>query len=404
MTDITARHIVMVGPYDFPIRNAAAQLADATAAALIGAGHRVHIIGRRHGQEASDGVKSLESGATLELVGQTSTPGSLIQQLRTASAAASVARQSRGSIVIAYNASSVLLVCLLLVIPFCGGTLIGHSTEWHARPRLSARSLKPIIKRLDIALRMRLLHRMTAGLIVSSTYLASYYASKPSLVVPTLSTLQAKDIASEGTSRLIPRLIYAGIPFAVGTGQLEPKEMKDRLDLAIDALALLADRGLKFEFVVFGISAEQYLEAVPRHRRVVDDGENWLSFPGRVTPKELEREYSEADFSILVRDPVRTTLAGSPTKLTESILLGVIPIVSDVGDANLYVEHMVSGLLLPPDLLGISRILESAILLGVESRRSIRDGVLRSRNGLLPDAWSQRLASFIQQCADGQGP
>lgn len=110
---------------------------------------------------------------------------------------------------------------------------------------------------------------------------------------------------------------------------------KDSLKSMLMAFVGLEDEELsRIELHLCGIKEEQLKELVPLpvmtrlHKFAVIH--NWMRY------EELIALYQKMNFLVITRNVCRRTLANFPSKVPETMALGVIPIVSDVGDYTKY--------------------------------------------------------------------
>lgn len=99
------------------------------------------------------------------------------------------------------------------------------------------------------------------------------------------------------------------------------------LDLLIDALAILRERGMHFRALLIGDGAT--------HAEVVDRAQrkglaDWICFTGRVPHQEVDRLYSVIDLCAYPRRLTTATVAVSPLKPFEAMALRKTVLVSDV--------------------------------------------------------------------------
>ncbi len=231
--------------------------------------------------------------------------------------------------------------------------VISNTTEWYA-----SKSGKNIgfqfVKNLDTALRMKVVNNKVDGLIVTSSFLKDFYKGSEVVVVPSLS-----ESASESAIRLNPieakdsretiRFIYAGNPFSNGTRIKDRSIMKDRLDKAIGYFYRVFVEGYDFQFDIYGLTREQYLNSLPEDQSMLDALEGRIFFHGFVRSDVVCSAIRNADFTVLIRDVNRVTLAGFPTKIAESINLGIPVLTTRLGDMDKYVNEDKTGFFFRPD-------------------------------------------------------
>lgn len=215
--------------------------------------------------------------------------------------------------------------------------IISDCAEWYGRNEGTI--IFKFLKWVDTTLRMMVINKRVDGLIVVSKFLNAYYAKKKTIVIPTL-----VDGGERCELNLCDHeqkvLVYAGVPFRKGK-QLKNRELaKDRLDEAIFLLYQLYKRGVKFRFNIFGLTKEDYLIVLPNDKDMIDEMKDSIVFHGFVDNTEIKRNIQLADFSILLRDKNRMTMAGFPTKFTESIINGTPVITTRTSDLE---DYLIEG-------------------------------------------------------------
>jgi glycosyltransferase involved in cell wall biosynthesis len=135
---------------------------------------------------------------------------------------------------------------------------------------------------------------------------------------------------------------------------------QDVLAQVPEARLLVVGQGLRGE--------EKQLDALLARRGLAGH----VTFAGWVPPGDLPAHFAAADVAIFPYDDTLVNRAKCSVKLTELLAAGV-PVVADrVGQNAEYIEHLVSGLLVPP---GDSAAFASAVV------SLLRDAALRQRLG-----------------------
>ena len=219
-----------------------------------------------------------------------------------------------------------------------GIILINDVVDWLSVD--SGNILFKAIKGTDTYLEKALFNKRGDGLIAISSYLYDYYGEhyKSKIVIPPLvEKYQASEVVNE-----IPQIVYAGNPFRKGERVTNVHAIKDRLDLIITCLGALLFKGYKFDLHIIGMTDQEYLTAFPGHRDILNQSSN-IHFYGRLPMDETQRMIAKMDYSILLRDRTRATMAGFPTKVVESISLGVPVITTDTSDLKKYIQEGKTG-------------------------------------------------------------
>ena len=87
-----------------------------------------------------------------------------------------------------------------------------------------------------------------------------------------------------------------------------------------------------------------------------------IVFKGYCSSEVVQKAIEEASFSILIRNKTRSNMAGFPTKLAESIVLGTPVITTDVGDVSRYLTDGKECIIVNPEDLDYSINKIAAIL------------------------------------------
>ncbi len=258
------------------------------------------------------------------------------------------------SAIIVYQPQSLLIFRLLKWCRSRQIPLICDVAEWYDRGHVKGGRYG--YRALDSEFRMRKGHSLSDGVIAISTYLENYYSG---CGVPTVRLPNLVDVSEDkwtgrealptrtGQERL--RLVF------VGTAQ-----QKDYLVSAIRGLSLVGPE--KCEIVAVGPSQEELRMNLGSDSDLLEILHESLHFTGRLPHREALRELAQSDFSILLRPDAKFANAGFPTKLVESLAMGVPVICNLTGDIGLYVKDGYEGIVVSdcsPEAFaeGIRRIL-----------------------------------------------
>lgn len=289
-------------------------------------------------------------------------------------------------------ADGVVNICKKLKIP-----TVADSMDWLETN--TGNLLFDLIKQADITYEIKTVNRKVSGLICISEFLAEYYKQKgkKTLVIPPISPYAGMSLCMPERDH-IPTLVYAGIPCRLGKPLLNPSDAKDRLDVALELLYRIHKRSINFFFSVYGLTAEQYLVAFPHQELLVRELEraHKLVFFGRVSSKKVAEEVVKADFTLLLRDRNRVTMAGFPTKLSESICLGTPVITTDTSDVCKYICDGREAIILDIcDLRLAEDRLAAALSLPAEERIRRKNFCL-DNTAFVPESYSEQVKAFFE--------
>lgn len=234
------------------------------------------------------------------------------------------------SIVIAYNHPAVALRRLLKYNRKRGIKTLSDCTEWYVP---QGGQLFRIIKGWDINKRMYEVHTQLDGIISISKYLDDFYKSRGvnSLLLPPLVDIQERKWNVETSASEMISLLYAGSP--AGT--------KDRLDLMIDALDVVASKGKIFVFEIIGITEQQYRDVyLHGSKKAIPE---FVTFRGRIPHGEVIKRLKETDFQIFLREDHLANRAGFPTKFAETISAGTLVLTNASSNLGDYMKEGVNS-------------------------------------------------------------
>lgn len=195
-----------------------------------------------------------------------------------------------------------------------------------------------VAKTLDTYYQKAIANTHVDGVICISSYLEKYYKKHgmTTVVIPPLSDYISTE---EPRENLSPQIVYAGSPFRKKVEMKDLVALKDRVDKMIDILKILKDDHVDFKFYYYGLEKDNYLTAFPDKRETLDYlGEN-IEFCGFQDNAVVTEKIKQSDFTFLVRDVKKSTMAGFPTKVSESISYGTPVITTRTSDIELYLQE-----------------------------------------------------------------
>nr|WP_320059178.1 glycosyltransferase [uncultured Bacteroides sp.] len=333
--------ILYIGGFELPDKNAAAQRVVTNAKILKMLGYNVVFVGIDKSRKDKYDIKDTESivyGFTSYSIKYPKSLKDWRYYLSDISYLIELMKDVP-SVVIAYNYPALALFRLNSYCKKCNIPVIADCTEWY-EPQGSI--IFKTIKGLDTFFRMRVLHPKLDGMIAISEYLYNFYSLKMKNVIllpPLVDKKQEKwcELKSESNERNTVDLVYAG---SVGTGN------KDRLDLIIDALALVYKRtAVYFKFTILGLTLDQYCN-VYSVDGLPDNICDKISFKGRVSHIDALNTVCNSDFEIFLRDNNIANTAGFPTKFVESISCGT-PVLTNLStNLGVYLKNDFNGYIL----------------------------------------------------------
>ena len=205
-----------------------------------------------------------------------------------------------------------------------GISLIYDSTEWYNACEFRLGILAP--EYISNALIVRKMIKKPWKVIAISSFLEEHYKKKKIIVerVPAVMDIQSFPNREEYVPEGKIKVVYAGSP-----------GKKDALYLIVQGVSMLPDVVReKFEFKIIGATKEQYIEQNGEQ----DIPEN-ITFFGRLPRKRVIEELGDANFTTFLRDNnLRFVRAGFPSKLAESMSMGVPVITNLTSDLAMYLR------------------------------------------------------------------
>lgn len=310
------KHILYIGGFELPDKNAAAQRVLSNAKIFRKLGYEVLLRGITKSGDCTGMVDGF-------LYNSVCYPKGIFDWFSylTEINCKEIISQWQPSIIIAYNYPAIALEVLRKYCIKRNIQIIGDVTEWYS-------SGSNLFKWADTSYRMQIVNKRLDGLIVISRFLNNYYRDCKTIQLPPLVDLNdEKWLHKEMTIKDEKiSLVYVGSP---GAGS------KDRLDLIVD-FCINSNFSKKISLTVVGIKEEQYCAAFGKEK--IDN--NSVVFLGKIAHVEAIDILKSSDFQIFIRDNSRVNNAGFPTKFVESISCG-IPVITNL-TSNLQ-DYLVEG-------------------------------------------------------------
>jgi glycosyltransferase involved in cell wall biosynthesis len=355
--------VLYVGMFKLPDRDAAAIRVRGIADALNAAGYTVTFIDESYAGPVKAGPES----SVFQRIALAGMRG--VDYFLTASTyfkSIKAIDWGRLAAVICYPGSAALILRLMHYCRRYSVPLIIDCTEWYDPSHTIGGRFGPFAA--DSEFRMRWLHRRAGNVICISSFLAQYYGGEGCNVVriPPLVSMERGRYYSDFTAATEQApgrlsLAYAGRP-----------GRKELLSEIVAGVQASRQRGVDVSLQLVGITESESSVIMKRSGiRVRNcDGiicHGWL-------PREAALQIIAAsDFTVLLRPQKRFANAGFPSKLVESLSLGVPVIANATSDIAEYVRDGGNGYLLSEPSAGA---LEDAIVrasrLTIEQRKQMR--------------------------------
>lgn len=180
-------------------------------------------------------------------------------------------------------------------------------------------------------------------------------------------------------------------------------EWKDRVDAYIDVFEKVrkADTKRKFFVNFLGFQKQELVDVFPQeireeYKRKLDSLDPFIKYHGKMNNDDVQKVIEKSDFTILLRDSKTCNNAGFPTKVSESISLGVpvfANITSDIGD---YIKDKVNGIVVPEpsDIDGIAQRMIEVLNMEENELQSLRDGASKTE-GFYYESYAETFKSYF---------
>ena len=131
-------------------------------------------------------------------------------------------------------------------------------------------------------------------------------------------------------------IVFAGNP---------GRAKKELMHPILSAIRMLGDDAKRLHLDIYGANREQILYNIDADEELLNSVSENVSIHGRVPQHTVEQKFRDADFSIFIRPQRRSSNAGFPTKLAESMSVGTPVVTNDTGDISLYIKNGVNGII-----------------------------------------------------------
>lgn len=215
------------------------------------------------------------------------------------------------------------------LLPFCLKNdikLIVENCEWYDKSNYKFQYINPHYLRNQYMLKY--LFKKVSGFISISNFLDKRNLSlgKPSVRIPTIIDKNELDASFHSKGKKII-LSYCG----------NPGVSKELLYPIVDVMRNCNLLKNNIEFHIYGPTIDQFLKNTGVNKSSLK--EEYIIFHGKVPQQEMHVNFQNSDFIIFLRPYRRSSNAGFPTKLAESMIAGTPVIANDTGDIALYLNE-----------------------------------------------------------------
>lgn len=392
--------IVYLGNFELPDGDAAALRVRSNAAIFRALGYRVVLLGVTRQDRVGGSLVSLGTdGDGIEMFAMPYPAGTLDWMRRIVSTMPLDLIMDRAAIgnlamTICYNFPALAQWRISRKARKLGAAAAADITEWYARLRND--SIASVVKNVDTLARMHAVNARMDGLITVSPYLTNFYRRRrhtgPIVEVPTLMPHRAAaELPARRPDDAPARLFFAGSGFDPALAAKGTEGLKDRLDWVLALLAGAKSKGARFHLDIYGVTREDFLVIAPGCRDQVEELADMVTWHGRVANSALLEVLRAADFSIFMRRQTRVTIAGFPTKFSESISHGTPVITNAMPSLAPYMKAGKTGFVLDPAdhegaVAKLTEILSMPVTEIMEMKRYCRESKLFAQDRYVADA------------------
>lgn len=381
------KQIVYVGSYNFPMGDAVAKRVLGIGKVLVGAGYRVSFIGENGAVENGtiseekqyEGFRycSLHKPATSKEHYQYRADIKCVEKkLKKWAEEGEISAVLFCGTKCALFADQLVKLCKKMDIP-----TVADSMDWLEIH--TGNILFDLIKQMDITYELCYVNKKADGVIAISRYLSDYYSKRGmnTVVIPPVSPYERGDINPRANEKVT--LVYAGIPCRLGKPLKNRSDAKDRLDIAIDLAYEAFLAGCSFIFRIYGLTKDQYCTVFPEQQKIIRVlvAAGIVKFMGYAKENIVRDAVRSADFTVLLREKNRTSEAGFPTKISESITLGTPVITTETSDVATYLKGGIDGFFLNiADLYVAKNKFIEILQLEAEKRINMKRNVINNKS------------------------
>ena len=265
---------------------------------------------------------------------------------------------------------------------------------------------KYYIKARDIKVLNQSVLEQCDGIIAISSFLRDFvHRGCPKIIIPPLSVTQCEKEEIIRNADIIT-ISYASY---VSDKNRPVAEWKDRIDSMIDIFHQLRINYHHEDFLLkfIGFTKADLIDMLPfdlkeEYRKKINELGEQIVFLGQCENKTAQNEIQNSDYTILLRDSKTSTNAGFPTKVSESLSLGV-PVItnltSDIGD---YVINNVNGIVVPgpTSMEETIRIIDGAINEGNKKSLKLKENTI-NQSPFFYMNYVERMSSFLDKLIGG---
>lgn len=282
---------------------------------------------------------------------------------------------------------------LLRLLSYCKKRkipLILDVVEWYDPRHLPGGILGPFAVSNELA--MRYWAKKANGMFVISSYLQRYYdaAGCQTLRIPPIFTDAPSACGSTDDLGDALNLCYIGSP-----------GKKESMNAIFEGLRLLKEKGIAFTMHVVGLTVEEFSKDFDRKLVDAAGGNDSVKFYGRKENGDARNLLRSCDFLLLLRRDLRVTRAGFPSKVAESLRLGVPVIANLSSDMHEFLKDGENGFVAAaPTGVELAKAVAKAKSLSRTQLSEMKEKARKAaENSFSVAAHAARISNFLSEMA-----
>lgn len=210
--------------------------------------------------------------------------------------------------------------------------IILEQCEWFDSSSYTFKSLDPRYKTFEDNISNNF--KKVDGVIAISRLLYDYYRKLNVNVIRIPSILDVSNIPfNTSTNNSKIKLVYTG----------NSSKSKELLKPILQALASEDKYLNSFTFDIYGLNENQLLSNIDNDNALYKKVNDVIKAHGFVSQDKIQEILLNSNYQIFIRPNRKSSNAGFPTKLAESMSVGTPVITNDTGDISLYLKDELNG-------------------------------------------------------------
>lgn len=384
--------IVYVGPFAFPASHANSLRVRGMAQAMTQAGHEVTIcpgmVSTEGGAESPSSIRVEGVDEYARRSGVSKIRGVRGMFIGDATVEWLCSQEKKPDVVVLYGTHLSYLWRLQKYAAHNKVRLLLDVVEWYDPRHLPGGFFGPFAAMNEWA--MRHAAKNVDGLFVISTYLQSHFSKGGcrTLKVPPLfsPTLVERPKPFRNTNSML-NVCYVGTP-----------GRKEEFNVLFAGLTMAQDIGINVCMHMVGLTEPEFRRSYPA---AFDGGgsRESIKFYGRIPNEAAKAIISSCDFMIVVRQRSRVTQAGFPSKVAESLSLGIPVIVNKFSDLEPYVRSGKAGLIIDElSAQGVRAAISTAAAIDEDGLGQLRINAHNlAKEEFSPSSYAGKIDQFLRE-------